>query len=34
MKQLPTIITFTGIDEKTDLERAHELTEKYPIEIN
>ena len=29
---LPQFVTFTGLDEATDLKRARELQEKYPIE--
>lgn len=29
---LPQFVTFTGLDQKTDLKRARELQEKYPIE--
>jgi len=28
----PDFITFTGIDDRTDLNRAHELASRYPIE--
>lgn len=32
MKQIPEFITFTGIDDRTDLARADRLASDYPIE--